>query len=48
MLGALLAIPVAAAVQIVVRELWQVRQERNAVKLTDPGAPPPSILDPMT
>jgi predicted PurR-regulated permease PerM len=38
-LGALLAIPVAAGIQIVVRDLWRSRKVQIAV--TDPGPPPP-------
>jgi predicted PurR-regulated permease PerM len=38
-LGALLAIPVAAGIQIVVRDLWRSRKVRIAV--TEPGPPPP-------
>jgi predicted PurR-regulated permease PerM len=45
-LGALLAIPIAAAVQIVVRELWDVRGERQAVRIVDPDAPVPTLIDP--
>jgi predicted PurR-regulated permease PerM len=45
-LGALMAIPIAAAVQIVVRELWDVRGERNAVRIADPDAPVPTLIDP--
>lgn len=37
-LGALLAIPVAAAVQIVVREWWGMRKERLAPPPADPAA----------
>jgi predicted PurR-regulated permease PerM len=41
-LGALLAIPIAAAVQIVVRDLWQQRRARSSVTLPPAGAPPPA------
>jgi predicted PurR-regulated permease PerM len=45
-LGALMAIPIAAAVQIVIRELWAVRGERQAVRIADPDAPMPTLIDP--
>jgi predicted PurR-regulated permease PerM len=35
-LGALLAIPVAGALQIVLTEAWQLRQERRSSRLIDP------------
>jgi predicted PurR-regulated permease PerM len=44
-LGALLAIPVAAGLQIVVRDLWNARRGRIAV--TEPP-PPPSEIAPET
>jgi predicted PurR-regulated permease PerM len=40
-LGALLAIPVAATVQIVVKEWWQYRRERLL-----PDDVPPSVIAP--
>ena len=48
-LGALIAIPVAAGIQIVVRDLWRVRKERIAVvegsspPPAAPGAPAPEV-----
>jgi predicted PurR-regulated permease PerM len=42
-LGALVAIPVAASAQIAVREWWDYRHERNVAELTGTAmAPPPS------
>jgi predicted PurR-regulated permease PerM len=41
-LGALIAIPVAAGIQIVVRELWRMRKER-IVAVDAPGAPAPEV-----
>jgi predicted PurR-regulated permease PerM len=38
-LGALLAIPVAAAAQIMARELWAIRDERRSARLLDGGNP---------
>jgi predicted PurR-regulated permease PerM len=42
-LGALLAIPVAAAVQIVVRDWWRERKLRFAVTGADQDRPPPEV-----
>jgi predicted PurR-regulated permease PerM len=45
-LGALVAIPVAAAVQIVIKDYWRVRQENPETPViiagTPPGADPPA------
>jgi predicted PurR-regulated permease PerM len=45
-LGALVAIPIAATIQIVIRELWQYRRETRIVKPTEPppagGTPAPA------
>jgi predicted PurR-regulated permease PerM len=38
--GAIVAIPLAASLQIVVREWWDWRQEIRAAKLMDPDVPP--------
>jgi predicted PurR-regulated permease PerM len=41
-LGALVAIPVAASLQIAVREWWDYRHEQSVAELTGtPIAPPP-------
>jgi predicted PurR-regulated permease PerM len=40
-LGAIVAIPLAASVQIAVREWWAWRQELRITALVDPDAPPP-------
>jgi predicted PurR-regulated permease PerM len=40
-LGAIVAIPLAASIQIVAREWWAWRQELKAAALLDPNAPPP-------
>jgi predicted PurR-regulated permease PerM len=42
-LGALLAIPVAAAIQIVVKDWWRTRRERLAVTGPDIDRPPPDV-----
>ena len=42
-LGALLAIPVAAAIQIVVKDWWRVRKQRVAVTGPDAERPPPDV-----
>lgn len=39
--GAIVAIPLAASVQIAVREWWDWRQELKAAALMDPAVPPP-------
>jgi predicted PurR-regulated permease PerM len=41
-LGAIVAIPLAASLQIVVREWWAWRQEVRQAALIDPDHPPPS------
>jgi predicted PurR-regulated permease PerM len=41
-LGALLSIPIAATVQIVVKELWQYRQERLPADDVQPAVAPES------
>lgn len=40
-LGAIVAIPIAASIQIVVREWWAWRQEQRIVAITDPDGPGP-------
>jgi predicted PurR-regulated permease PerM len=40
-LGAIVAIPIAASIQIVVREWWAWRQEVRQAALIDPDKPPP-------
>jgi predicted PurR-regulated permease PerM len=40
-LGALVAIPIAASVQIAIREWWDYRQERSLADLTGTGVAPP-------
>jgi predicted PurR-regulated permease PerM len=40
-LGAIVAIPIAASIQIVLREWWAWRQEVKAAALMDPDRPPP-------
>jgi predicted PurR-regulated permease PerM len=45
-LGALLAIPVAAAVQILVKDWWHFRQRPRAPTTPDPAGPPPTELGP--
>src|SRR3954453_1099172 len=40
-LGAIVAIPLAASIQILVREWWAWRLEVRAAAIIDPGAPPP-------
>jgi predicted PurR-regulated permease PerM len=40
-LGAIVAIPLAASIQILVREWWDWRQELRAAALLDPAAPAP-------
>jgi predicted PurR-regulated permease PerM len=42
-LGALLAIPVAAGLQIAARDWWLTRQERIAVTGSDQDRPPPEV-----
>ena len=42
-IGALLAIPVAGIVQVIVVEWWSWRRERRAAALTPPGVEPPEI-----
>ena len=42
-IGALLAIPVAGIVQVLVQEWWSWRRERRAAALTPPGVEPPEI-----
>src|SRR4051794_30424371 len=39
--GAIVAIPLAASIQILVREWWDWRTEVRAAALIDPGGPPP-------
>jgi predicted PurR-regulated permease PerM len=38
-LGAIVAIPIAASIQILVREWWEWRQEARLAAIADPGAP---------
>jgi predicted PurR-regulated permease PerM len=40
-IGALVAIPIAASIQIAVREWWEWRQEARILAITDPAGPPP-------
>jgi predicted PurR-regulated permease PerM len=40
-LGALVAIPVAAAIQILVRDAWRIHQERQAAEEAPGAGPPP-------
>jgi hypothetical protein len=40
-LGAIVAIPLAASIQILVKEWWAWRQESRVAALVDPNAPPP-------
>jgi predicted PurR-regulated permease PerM len=40
--GAIVAIPLAASIQILVREYWAWRQEAKAAALMNPDAPPPA------
>jgi predicted PurR-regulated permease PerM len=40
-LGALVAIPVAASVQIAIREWWDYRHERAVAEMTGTAPPPP-------
>ncbi len=48
-LGALVAIPVAASVQIAIREWWEYRHARSVHELVSPGKPvPPPPADPET
>jgi predicted PurR-regulated permease PerM len=42
-LGALLAIPVAAGIQIVVKDLWRNRRSAIAVTGADAERPPPDV-----
>ena len=42
-IGALLAIPVAGIVQVLVQEWWSWRREQRAAALTPPGVEPPEI-----
>src|SRR3954452_1768352 len=42
-LGAIVAIPLAASIQIVAREWWSWRQEVRLAALVDPGAPAPVV-----
>jgi predicted PurR-regulated permease PerM len=41
--GALMAIPIAGIVQVIVQEWWSWRRERRAAALTPPGVEPPEI-----
>jgi predicted PurR-regulated permease PerM len=41
--GALMAIPIAGIVQVLVQEWWAVRRERRAAALVPPGVEPPEI-----
>ncbi|WCB95975.1 hypothetical protein DSM104299_04727 [Baekduia alba] len=41
-LGAIVAIPLAASIQILVKEWWDWRQETRAAAIIDPGTPPPT------
>jgi predicted PurR-regulated permease PerM len=40
-LGAIIAIPIAASIQIMVREWWAWRQEARTAAIVDPGGPQP-------
>jgi predicted PurR-regulated permease PerM len=44
-LGAIVAIPLAASIQIVVREWWAWRQEARVATIIDPDHPPPDDDD---
>ena len=46
-LGALIAIPVAAGVQILIRDWWRVRKMRIAVTGPDQSRPPPDVATEM-
>jgi predicted PurR-regulated permease PerM len=41
-LGAIVAIPLAASIQILVKEWWAWRQEVRTAAIMDPGTPPPA------
>ena len=41
-LGAMVAIPIAASIQIVVREWWEYRRETRIAKPAEPPPPPPA------
>jgi predicted PurR-regulated permease PerM len=41
-LGAIVAIPIAASIQILVREWWAWRQEARLAAIARPDAPPPT------
>jgi predicted PurR-regulated permease PerM len=45
-LGALVAIPVAASIQIAIREWWRFRHDQNVQELIDPEAKEPSAPEP--
>jgi predicted PurR-regulated permease PerM len=45
-LGAIVAIPIAASIQILLREWWSWRQEARMVAIAG-GEPPPAPLGPM-
>lgn len=48
-LGAIVAIPLAASIQILIREWWEWRQEARAAAIMDPSAPlPPGAGPPGT
>jgi predicted PurR-regulated permease PerM len=42
-LGAIVAIPVAASIQIAIREWWEWRQETRLAAIVDPGGPAPVV-----
>jgi predicted PurR-regulated permease PerM len=42
-LGALVAIPIAASIQIILREWWQYRRESHLVKPTEPPPAAPGV-----
>ena len=45
-IGALLAIPIAGIVQVVLQELWAWRQEQRTAQLMPPGVEPPEVTPP--
>ena len=44
--GALMAIPIAGIVQVVVQEAWAWRQEQRTAQLMPPGVEPPEVGPP--
>ncbi len=45
-LGALIAIPVAASIQIAIREWWDYRHDRAVHQIVSPGSPVPPPIEP--